>query len=622
MSDQDDEFTTTADLNEPLDLQEPRTRPSDEARDDALSANRENPMKFSFSEGRSGRSAQYATAREAAREFADADPAEIPRVSERIGNAVRTVAHTVAVNNERGKSVPSLESVLSDSANVGQDGVAKSQMGKTNIAFWTAFHERMKEKEQVVFAEPIILQEPLSESLVAPDPDVKMPDRDDRFSRPMGFDDRFVVTHRAIGQDLYRSYDDKRPAIEDQGDILKTKNADRATAMDMVQLVAHRGWSKMNVKGPEEFRREFWIEGAAQGIEVKGYRPSDKDRAEADRRAELVGYRIVERADGQERKQTTASQSSGQKNTASMGGKNDKDNVVELPNYDKGVSGTISGIGNAPYMGREGASSTPFVTLDLADGRSHKLWGVGLPSMIADNGLNVGDKATITSAGKKAVTVEKTDEKTGEIKQIDTYRREWAATDITRAQIKTASEVKRPEIGVKQDEPQPTKPNRATDNSLIESADKVRTPLDLSRKEPLTARDEPQSGKPDAVKDKNLAETSHPRGSPDRATELEDRMKSSQAGRDPVVQGAASRLSLMEAELKAQGVDREDINNALSNARTQMSRELASGKKIPVERLANVTRKQEHDARKIVRTERSRTIERERGEPDERTPSR
>lgn len=553
MSDQDDEFTTTADLNEPLDLQEPRTRPSDEARDDALSANKENPK------------------------------------------------------------VP----------------------GATH-------------------------QESLSESVIAPDPDVKMPDRDDRFSRPMGFDDRFVVTSRTIGQDLYRSYDDKRPAIEDQGDILKTKNADRATAMDMVQLVTHRGWSKMNVKGPEEFRREFWIEGAAQGIEVKGYRPSDKDRAEADRRTELVGYRIVERADGQERKQTTASQSSGQKNAASTGGNTDKDNVVELPNYDKGVSGKISGIGNAPYMGREGASSTPFVTLELADGRSHKLWGVGLPSMIADNGLNVGDKATIASAGKKAVTVEKTDEKTGEIKQIDTYRREWAATDITRAQTKTASDVKRPEIGVKPDGPQTTRTNTATDDSLIESADKVttppdlsrvepatkrddpqnlgtapdidvsqtkpvdkvRTPPDLTRKEPLTARDEPQSGKPDAGRDKNLAETSHTHGSPDRATELEDRMKSSQAGRDPVVQGAASRLSLMEAELKAQGVDREDISIAVSNARTQMSRELASGKKIPVEKLANVTRKQEHDALKIVRTERSRTIERERGEPGERTPSR
>ena len=115
---------------------------------------------------------------------------------------------------------------------------------------------------------------------------------------------------------------------------------------------------------------------------------------------------------------------------------------------------------------------------------------------------------------------------------------------------------------------------------------------------------------------------SDPRKSQDRATELEDRMKSAQAGRDPVVQGAASKLSLMEAELTAQGVDRDNINIAVSNARTQISKDLAGGKKIPVEKLANVSPDQEQKARVIVSTERNRTVERERSQPEERTPSR
>lgn len=118
-----------------------------------------------------------------------------------------------------------------------------------------------------------------------------------------------------------------------------------------------------------------------------------------------------------------------------------------------------------------------------------------------------------------------------------------------------------------------------------------------------------------------MIDASDHRKSQDRATELEDRMKSAQAGRDPVVQGVASKLSLMEAELTAQGVDRDDINIAVSNARTQMSKELVGGKKIPVEKLANVSRDQEQKARVIVRTERNRTVERERSEPEERTPN-
>lgn len=425
--------------------------------------------------------------------------------------------------------------------------------------------------------------DPQAVSVVEPQASSKLPDRDDTFSRPTGFDERFVVAQRRTGQDLYRSYDDQRPAIEDQGDALRTKNADRATAMDMVELASHRGWSKMNVKGPEEFRRELWIEGTAQGMAVKGYRPSDKDRSEAERRADLVGYRIIERADGKENARGSNGRGIASSATAGTGGNTDKGNVVELPNYDKGVRGTISGMGQAPYMDREGAASTPYVALDLADGRSHKLWGVGLPSMISDSGLTVGDRATIASAGKKAVTIDRLDEKSGDTKQINTYRREWEARDIERSQTKSPEQ---------------------------------------SRSDPVPKRDEAQTGNPNTEREDSLIETPDCRGSQDRATELEDRLKSSQAGRDPLLKGAASKLSLMEAELKAQGVSPAEVTLAVSNARTQMSQTLADGKKIPVEKLANVTRNQEEKARDIARTERGRTIERDRDGPSDRTPGR
>ncbi|NSX56803.1 LPD7 domain-containing protein [Parasulfitobacter algicola] len=420
--------------------------------------------------------------------------------------------------------------------------------------------------------------EPSPASVIEPDPALKVPDRDDPFSRPNGFDQRFVVTKRRNAQDLYRSYDDKRPAIEDQGDSLRTKNADRATAMDMIELAAHRGWSKMNVKGPEEFRREMWIEGQAQGIEVRGYRPSDKDRAEAERRGELVGYRVIERTDGPTRAQQQSTQRSDQNETISA----DKTNVVELPNYDKGVRGTITAIGDAPYKDREGASPTPYIEMNLGDGRSHKIWGVGLHSMVSDNQLSVGDQATIASAGRKPVTVEKYDEKSGEMKKIETFRREWAATNIDRTQAKTTPDQNRTELVTKRDDPQLTAAAKGKDDDVIYRPDR--------------------------------------RAAQDRATELEDRMKSTQAARDPDVRGAASKLSLMEAELKAQGIDRADVNIAVSNARTQMSKELASGKKIPVEKLANVSRQQEEKAKVITSAERNRTVERERTDTHERTP--
>ncbi len=129
--------------------------------------------------------------------------------------------------------------------------------------------------------------------------------------------------------------------------------------MDMIELAAHRGWSSMKVKGPEEFRREMWIEGTAQGIDVKGYRPNDKDRAEAERRAELIGERVIERIDQDRGTTGRRSDAAGQPENQAKG----QSNVVPMINYKDGLEGKITDVGTAPYRDREGASPTPYVAL-------------------------------------------------------------------------------------------------------------------------------------------------------------------------------------------------------------------------------------------------------------------
>ncbi|MGB3179163.1 MAG: LPD7 domain-containing protein [Albidovulum sp.] len=214
-----------------------------------------------------------------------------------------------------------------------------------------------------------------------------------------------------------------------RGDALHTRNADRSTAMDMIELAAHRGWSSMKVKGPQDFRREMWIEATAQGIKVQGYRPNDKDRAEADRRADLIGERVIERTDAGRSADGIRSESGARPSNSAK----TASNVVPMIDYQKGIEGKITGIGTAPYRDRVGASSTPYVALELADGRSHKLWGVALPDMIDRHELKVGDRAAIFDDGRKAVTVKTRDPKTGEDRDVETFRREWGARDIERA---------------------------------------------------------------------------------------------------------------------------------------------------------------------------------------------
>ncbi|WP_227272024.1 LPD7 domain-containing protein [Roseobacter weihaiensis] len=461
-----------------------------------------------------------------------------------------------AENAEADKQVSKPDQVLNDTARVNSDGTQVAERDAKDVEGAKAKAKEMS--SQTTFSRS---DDDRSSLVVEPGADLKLAP-DDKFARPRGFDERFVVTQRGNTQELYRGYDDKTPAIQDQGDSLKTKNADRATAMDMVELAAHRGWSRMNVKGPEDFRREMWIEGTAQGIDVRGYRPNDKDKAEADRRAELVGYRVIERADGLEQSATQGKEAASPTNARSLPSDS---NVVEIPNYDKGVTGKITDIGTAPYRDREKAAETPYVAMQLPDGRSHKLWGVGLPDMVNDNNLKVGDTATIASAGTKPVTVEKTDPKTGEVKQIDTFRREWDARDIQRQQNE--------------------------------------------RVEPVTRRDEaqqPLAGNPpvngDGVKKA---------GDKDRADAVADRLQSPEAARDPQLSGAKSKLAIMEAELQAQGVDKKDINTALANARTEMGKTIATGQKITKEKLPNVTAAQQQRAAQITTAERTKTLEKD-----------
>lgn len=491
--------------------------------------------RFTLSEAHSERVEHFATAAEAGRAFADADPQMHPRVIESLGGSARRMAGTVIVADQVQKSVPAPNALNAE----GRDR-----------EFWMAYHARESEKHKT---EPEITGSPatpakrdnVQEGSVEPDAPQTVKSPEERFALPPSFEDRFILTQEANRQDMYRAYDDMRPAISDRGDSLHTRNADRSTAMDMIELAAHRGWSSMKVRGPEDFRREMWIEATAQGIRVQGYRPNDKDRAEADRRAALIGERVIERTDAGKSANGTRLESG-----AEPGGKsNAASNVVPMIDYQKGIEGKITGIGTAPYRDRDGASSTPYVALELADGRAHKLWGVALPDMIGRHELKVGDRATIYDDGRKAVTVKSRDPKTGEERDIQTFRREWGAKDIERVSTKETTTV-----------------------------------------EPIQKRDEA------------VIETSHP----DR---LEDRLKQKDAADDSRLRGAASILAKLDAEMRAAGVPEKDRATVHDLAASELAKGIREGRQYDVQKLPNVSGAQQMAAKSLSPKDVSRIIE-------------
>lgn len=481
---------------------------------------------FTLSYAHNDKEEHFTSAAAAGRAFADADSRQNPRVIEPTDKGARTVARTVTIGTDIQKSVPTLDSVRKDLADLNRDGAAPSRMTQTNMDFWTGYHDRVAEK-----AHPE--KPPADQSSISPsETPMTKPDQD-RFDLPVSYHDRFLVTKAKGQQDLYRSYDDSRPAIIDKGDQLSTRNADRGTAMDMIELASHRGWQSLKAKGPEEFRREMWVEGTAQGLKVQGYRPTEKDQEEANRRSQMIGERAIERTD---RTPLLAN--------AKTPDRKDQP-TAPRQSYSDGISGKITDIGTAPYRNREGADPVSFVALTTKAGKKERIWSVTLPAALEKHDLKVGDRATFFSPGVEPVTYKTKDQKTGEEVERQGHRRLWDAKDIERE----------------------TQPQRATQGK---SAAKATT--------------------------KEMRMADKQREQDTKSDRLEDRIKRYEPG-DRAAKGPASVLAHMDARLRAEGVSEKDRETARDHAAKLLSQGMKAGRQIPVQKLANVTKEQETQVR-------------------------
>lgn len=82
----------------------------------------------------------------------------------------------------------------------------------------------------------------------------------------------------------YYSKDLNRVAFVDKGDKLQSpKDFDQQGVRAMVDTAKARGWQEVKVTGAESFRRQAYLEAARRGIEVKGYKPTEAERKQADK---------------------------------------------------------------------------------------------------------------------------------------------------------------------------------------------------------------------------------------------------------------------------------------------------------------------------------------------------
>lgn len=221
---------------------------------------------------------------------------------------------------------------------------------------------------------------------------------------------------------FYAEYNAPKPAFRDAGGRLSTPENNPNTIHDMVDIAEHRGWRAIQVRGTEDFKREVWLEAQSRGLEVRGFRPNQRDFQELERRT--AGYDKGSITPAAERDRPT---------------RNEKGKAAprERIDYDTGVRGRLLEVGRAPFRGREGAAPAPFVRIQPADGKPVQIWGVALPAAISRSGAKVGDEITLRREG-----VEQVADRTGETHQ----RNRWNVEANRLRQSSPAEAAREPEL--------------------------------------------------------------------------------------------------------------------------------------------------------------------------------
>lgn len=105
----------------------------------------------------------------------------------------------------------------------------------------------------------------------------------DKGDLPTEILDRYLIERDRRGRPerFFRDHRASEPMFRDQGRSLSSDRPYPDAIAAMLKIATHRGWTIIRVSGDDAFRREVWIQAQGLELEVRGHRPSDRDRQAA-----------------------------------------------------------------------------------------------------------------------------------------------------------------------------------------------------------------------------------------------------------------------------------------------------------------------------------------------------
>ena len=265
------------------------------------------------------------------------------------------------------------------------------------------------------------------------------------------------------GDKFYHQANRKSVAFVDRGDRLDTPSSAPKMAETLVRIAEARGWEDLRVLGTEGFRREVWLEASVRGIHVNGYKPSELDKADLERRNTFTrdqnsievrseAFQKLPPVEGVKRDPTLAS-AYGAEAAAKLFAErlhpenraafiqSVRDDITHKLERNEPIAiklkvpeGQLVEHGQAPYNFDAAEKPSYYVKLAESNGRERTYWGVGLQQAIEESKAKAGDTLQLRVTDSKGIVVEgNLRDAAGQVvgrKTVDAHRNEWTAAVV------------------------------------------------------------------------------------------------------------------------------------------------------------------------------------------------
>ncbi|MHB8474771.1 MAG: LPD7 domain-containing protein [Steroidobacteraceae bacterium] len=210
-------------------------------------------------------------------------------------------------------------------------------------------------------------------------------------------------------------FPDGAHAFTDRGGRLVTPSENAEVVKSLIAIAEARGWKEITVTGTERFRKEAWAAGSVLGLKVRGYAPTEFERAH-------LARKLAREAGGSPASADEPARAAGDRGAATEGG------VCDRP---KGpIMGRLIDHGVAAYRHDPHEPISYVVKIDTPEGE-REIWGVDLKRALKESLTQpkIGDDIALRAVRRDTVTVqERKRDPDGKVvgqKPLDAHRNRW-----------------------------------------------------------------------------------------------------------------------------------------------------------------------------------------------------